>query len=80
MIFQGDIEGSIPSASPVAALQGNPVVGELRRLLSEVEGIKATRDELETQLKDIGCDDIGEFHCLCVSVFVFCCLLVLYFS
>lgn len=54
----GDIEGCIPSASPVAALQGNPAVSELRRLLSEVEGIKSTRDRLETQLKDIGCDDI----------------------
>lgn len=79
-MFQGDIEGCIPSASSVAALQGNPVVSELRRLLSEVEGMKSTRDRLETQLKDIGCDDIGEFRSVCVPVLVFRCQLVLLFS
>lgn len=59
LCLQAEIEKSLPSASPVAALQGHPVVADLRRFLSSVEGIKTARDKLESDLKTATSDDMG---------------------
>jgi len=56
-----DIEASLPSASPVAALQGLPVVQQLRGLMQTVETIKAERDVTESQLKEAPCDMSSKF-------------------
>jgi len=54
----------LPSASPVAALQGSPVVQELRQLMEQVETIKAERDVIENEIKEAKCDLCKEtgFH------------------
>ena len=59
-IFQSEIEKSLPAGSPTAALQGSPVIGELKKLCEQVETIKAERDVIETEIKDAKCD-LSEF-------------------
>ena len=54
--LQGEIETSLPSGSPVAALQGSPVVAELRKLMETVDTIKAERDVIEAEIKNAKCD------------------------
>lgn len=48
-----EISTSLPASSPVAALQNHIVVKDLRRLLQEVDGLKAVREVLESEMKNI---------------------------
>ncbi|XP_064643654.1 programmed cell death 6-interacting protein-like isoform X3 [Lineus longissimus] len=56
-----DLEASIPSASPVAALKDSPVVQTLRKLMDSVDALKAERDAIEHELKDKTFDMAGKF-------------------
>ena len=56
IILQADIEKELPAATPTAALQGSPIVAELKKLCEQVETIKAERDVIETEIKDTKCD------------------------
>ncbi len=56
LLLQNEIEKALPPASPTAALQGSPVVGELKQLCEQVETLKAERDVIETEIKDAKCD------------------------
>lgn len=48
-----EISTSLPASSPVAALQNHIVVKDLRRLLQEVDGLRAVREVLESEMKNI---------------------------
>ncbi len=61
-----NIERWLPSGSPVAALQGSPVVAELRQLCESVEGLKAERDAIEMEIKDAKCD-----MCMWISIVIY---------
>merc|ERR1719431_1885163 len=50
---EAELSSSLPSASPAAALQGSPVVSELRGFMEEVETMKAERDAIESELKGL---------------------------
>lgn len=51
-ILQKEIKSSLPSANPTAALQDSNVVQELRKLMEQVETIKAEREVIEREIKD----------------------------
>ena len=55
-VLQSEIEKALPAGSPTAALQGSPVIAELKQLCEQVETIKAERDVIETEIKDAKCD------------------------
>ena len=50
--LQTEIESSIPAASPIAALKNSPVVQEMRKLMEQVESLKAEREVIESELKE----------------------------
>lgn len=50
--MQSEIENSLPSANPTAAIQNTPCVQELKKLMEEVETIKAERDTIEDEIKE----------------------------
>ncbi|GAB1608342.1 programmed cell death 6-interacting protein-like isoform X6 [Argonauta hians] len=56
-----DIRSSLPSANPTAALQDSGAVQDLRKLMEEVETIKAEREVIEREIKDATFDIRGKF-------------------
>ena len=52
LLLQAEIEQALPAAGNAGALQGSPVVQELRKLCEEVETIKAEREVIENELKE----------------------------
>jgi programmed cell death 6-interacting protein len=53
---QNELAGSLPAATPVAALQGTHVVKDLRRLMDEVDTLKSIREVIEIELKSLDSD------------------------
>lgn len=51
-ILQADIEKSLPSGGGAQASEGSGAVQRLRKLMEEVETIKAEREVMENELKD----------------------------
>ncbi|XP_030856163.1 programmed cell death 6-interacting protein isoform X2 [Strongylocentrotus purpuratus] len=51
-----EIAASLPSASGASALQGSPVVQELRQLMRDVDEIKTVREVLENEIKSATVD------------------------
>ncbi|XP_064594708.1 programmed cell death 6-interacting protein-like isoform X2 [Liolophura sinensis] len=58
---QSEIENCLPSANPTAAIQNTPCVQELRKLMEEVETIKAERDTIEHEIKEAKFDMSSKF-------------------
>nr|KAG5695062.1 hypothetical protein BaRGS_032555 [Batillaria attramentaria] len=56
-----ELEQSLPAAGNAGALQGNPVVQELRKLCEEVETIKAEREVIENEIKEAKFDMSSKF-------------------
>ncbi|XP_052824372.1 programmed cell death 6-interacting protein, partial [Octopus bimaculoides] len=56
-----EIKSSLPSANPTAALQDSNVVQELRKLMEQVETIKAEREAIEREIKDATFDISSKF-------------------
>ncbi|XP_029637288.1 programmed cell death 6-interacting protein isoform X4 [Octopus sinensis] len=56
-----EIKSSLPSANPTAALQDSNVVQELRKLMEQVETIKAEREVIEREIKDATFDISSKF-------------------
>lgn len=52
LLLQHEIEKSLPSAGGNGGLAGNPVVKELKKMMEEVEAIKAEREVIENELKE----------------------------
>ncbi|XP_071493136.1 programmed cell death 6-interacting protein-like [Diadema antillarum] len=53
---EGEIAADLPSASGASALQGTPVVQELRQLMKDVDEIKTVREVLENEIKSATVD------------------------
>jgi programmed cell death 6-interacting protein len=53
---QSDISGSLPAATPAAALQGTHLVKDLRHLMDQVDGVKSVREVIELELKSLDSD------------------------
>nr|CCF17539.1 ALG-2 interacting protein X/1 [Paracentrotus lividus] len=58
---EAEIAASLPSASGASALQGSPVVQELRQLMKDVEEIKTVREVLENEIKSATVDMKSNF-------------------
>ncbi|XP_011665500.1 programmed cell death 6-interacting protein isoform X2 [Strongylocentrotus purpuratus] len=58
---QVEIAASLPSASGASALQGSPVVQELRQLMKDVDEIKTVREVLENEIKSATVDIKSKF-------------------
>ncbi|KAL4229283.1 Rhophilin [Mactra antiquata] len=56
-----EIEKSLPSAGSGGQLAGNPVVQDLKKMMEEVEGLKAEREVIENELKETKFDMAGKF-------------------
>ena len=55
-LLQAEIDGALPSSSPVASLRGSPVVQQLIKLLEDVDTIKAERNVIEQEIKEAKSD------------------------
>ena len=53
-----DISNSLPAANAVAALQNTHIVKDLRRLMQEIEGLRAVREVIESELKGLDSDSV----------------------
>lgn len=56
LTVKAEIENALPAASPTAALRNSPIVQEMRKLMEQVEAVKAEREAIESDLKDKQCD------------------------
>ncbi|XP_053408218.1 programmed cell death 6-interacting protein-like isoform X3 [Mercenaria mercenaria] len=56
-----EIEKALPSAGKSGSLSGNPVVQDLKKMMEEVEAIKAEREVIENELKESKFDMAGKF-------------------
>ncbi|XP_076437173.1 programmed cell death 6-interacting protein-like isoform X2 [Babylonia areolata] len=56
-----EIEQALPAAGNAGALQGNPIVQELRQMCEQVETIKAEREVIENELKNAQFDMSSKF-------------------
>ena len=64
---QAELAKALPSAgASSSSAAGSPAVKELRKLLEQVDTIKAERDALEQDLK-VSQDDLGKKNPLCVK-------------
>ena len=51
-MFQHEIESSLPSAGTSGSISSLPIVKDLRKMMEEVESIKAEREVIENELKE----------------------------
>ena len=50
--FQHEIEKALPSAGNSGSVSGNPIVNDLKKMMEEVEALKAEREVIENELKE----------------------------
>ena len=55
LFLQHEIEKSLPSGGS-SGQSANPVIQELKKMMEEVEGIKAEREVIESELKESNFD------------------------
>lgn len=64
--FQGEIEKALPSGGGAHASESSGVVQKLRKLMEEVETIKAEREVIENEFKEAKFDMSNVECCKCL--------------